>query len=423
MGRLSVHTLLTILAATAVGLGAGPAAAAGPGPSASTSIGRTQYTGDAYGSYAFVGSTVKVGKTAVVTLGGCGTLTPPVTNSNTVASVNGDPLVDTGLVNTTASATNQNGTQTALASADVHEVNVLQGTITADEVKSVAATSLDASGFHTSSDGSAVVNLSVNGQSFAGVPDPNTTIALPGLGKVVLNEQIGSIKNKSASFQVNMIHVYVTAPNDTTPPGTQIIVSHAASGLHSELGGTLDGDAYGTRITVGSVVQSGPSAFIALGCLGTGGVVKSNSLASIDLSPAVTTGTISDTVEGTVTTTTATAETTSTAQNVNLGDGAVTADVLKADAHSFTDGTTFTFSETGSTFVNLVINGQPFGGSPPPNTKIKLPGLGTLWLNRVIQTPNSIEVRMIELIVSQNNSLGIPVGSDIRVAVAEASAH
>jgi hypothetical protein len=111
---------------------------------------------------------------------------------------------------------------------------------------------------------------------------------------------------------------------------------------------------------------------------------------------------------GTVTTTTATAETTSTAQNVNVGDGAVTADVLKADAHSFTDGTTFTFSEAGPTFVNLVINGQLFGGSPPPNTKIKLPGLGTLWLNRVIQTPNSIEVRMIELIVSQNNSLGIP---------------
>jgi len=46
-----------------------------------------------------------------------------------------------------------------------------------------------------------------------------------------------------------------------------------------------------------------------------------------------------------------------------------------------------------------------------------------LWLRREIITSNSIEIRMIELIISVQNSLGIPVGTDIRIGVAEASAH
>ena len=107
-----------------------------------------------------------------------------------------------------------------------------------------------------------------------------------------------------------------------------------------------------------------------------------------------------------------------------MADGAVTVDLIKADAHSFTDGSTFTFGDGGSQFVNLSVNGHPeIGDDVGPNTKVTLVGLGTLWLRREIITSNSIEIRMIELIISVQNSLGIPVGTDIRIGVAEASAH
>lgn len=59
----------------------------------------------------------------------------------------------------------------------------------------------------------------------------------------------------------------------------------------------------------------------------------------------------------------------------------------------------------------------------PANTKLHISGVGTLWLHRVIQKPNSIEVRMIELVVKHANTLGLPIGSDIQVSVAHASAH
>jgi hypothetical protein len=41
----------------------------------------------------------------------------------------------------------------------------------------------------------------------------------------------------------------------------------------------------------------------------------------------------------------------------------------------------------------------------------------------VIQKPNQITVRMIEIIVNGANPFGLNLSTDIQVAVAEASAH
>jgi hypothetical protein len=417
------RTLLVLLATAAVAFAGAPLAGATNAPRQAL-VSRTQYTADAYGSYANVGTVIKAGKSAVVSLGTCGTLTPPISASNTVSAVSVPPYVTTGLVNTTASATNVSGTQTAKATSDVHSANVLSGLITASEVKAVSATSHDAQGFHVSSAGSLFVNLVVAGIPIVGLPAPNTRINLAGFGYVILNEQKSTFTSTSASLTVNMIHVFVTLPNPLVPVGTEIIVAHAASGLATSIGGTLDGFAYGTSAQLGGVFLSGKSAFINLGCLGTRGITKTNSIASISFPPEFTTGTVTDTAKGTVTSTTATGETTSTVEGANLVSALVTADVVKADAHSFTDGTTFTFADDGSSFLNLTVGGHPeINDEVGPNTRVFLAGLGTLWLKREITTPNSIEIRMIEIIVTLENNYGIPIGTNIRVAVAHASAH
>jgi hypothetical protein len=256
------------------------------------------------------------------------------------------------------------------------------------------------------------------------LPNPNTRIDLAGFGYVILNEQFSKIQSSSASFTVNMIHVFVTLPNPLVPVGTQVIVAHAKSGLLTGIAGTLDGQAYGSAAILAPVVLSGPSALVALGCLGTNGAVRENSVAGIDLTPEFTLGTITDTARGTVSSISASGETTSTALSVDVAIGTITVDLVAADAHSFTDGTSFTFTDDGSMFTNLSVAGHPeIGDDVGANTKVVIAGLGTLWLKREIVTPNSIEIRMIELIVTVGNTFGIPVGTDIRVAVAEASAH
>lgn len=400
-----------------------PAVQAAPAAS-QAGTGTLRYTGSAYGTFAFVGNTVLLGRSALVSLGSC-TNTAGVHKTDTVASVNGAPVISTGVVNTTADTSLSNGTQKSITSADVHQVNLLAGLITSDEVKSVSTTTHDANGFSVSAAGSSFVNLVIGTQVINGTPAPNTEIALAGIGRVVLNEQISRIRSDSASLTVNMIHVFVTVTNPIVPVGTEIIIAHAKSDLEPQTGpALLDGFAYGTSAKVGNVVLLGPSAKIVMPCLGTKGQVKTNSVASINAPPLFSTGTVTDTVQGTITATLASGETTSTVQAADLVSALVTADVVKADAHASSDGTTNTFSDAGSTFLNLSVNGHPeIDDAVAANTKVDIVGLGTLWLKREIQDSNSIEIRMIELIVKEANPFGIAVGTDIRVAVAEASVH
>jgi hypothetical protein len=268
------------------------------------------------------------------------------------------------------------------------------------------------------------VNLVVAGVPILVNPAPNTEIDLVGFGRVVLNEQITKVKTTSVSFTVNMIHVFVTQENVLgIPVGTEIIVSHAFSSLKSGIHGTLDGTAYGSKAFIGRLIISGPSALKNMPCLGTNGVPKSNSVAQVQVPLLFSVGEVVDTALGSVNGTSATGEMSSTVQAVEVATNLVTATVVQADAHASKTNGALSFSDTSS-FVGLVVAGFPnIHDDVAPNTRLSIAGLGTLWLHRVIQTANSIEIRMIELIVTQPNSFGIEVGTDIQVAVAEASVH
>src|SRR2546430_4635174 len=294
--RVTMKRFAAVILGLGLAFGFGPAArAATLSPEAATSSG-FQFVADAYGTQAKLGSVVVAGKTAVSTLGPCGTVEPPVHNENTVASTDASPLFTTGVINTTADGTTLiDGTLQAMATADVHDANVLVtqlgGVITADEVKAVSTTTHDATGFHTSAEGSTFVNLVVAGIPIIGNPAPNTQINLVGFGHVVLNEQITKLTPRLASLTVNMIHVVITQANILNIPiGTQIIVSHASSGLTSGVEGTLDGQAYGTKATVAHAVTSGPSASVRMSCLGTNGHLRTNSVAQVQVPPLLSVG-------------------------------------------------------------------------------------------------------------------------------------
>jgi len=410
--------------------GFGPAArTATPSLQPETSSG-FQFVADAYGTQATLGNVVVAGKTAVSSLGACGIVQPPVHDENTVLSADATPLFTTGVINTTADGTVLvDGTLQAMATADVHDASLLiaqlGGVITADEVKAVSTTTHDNSGFHTSAEGSTFVNLVVAGVPITVNPPPNTNISLPGFGHVVLNEQITRVRSTSASFTVNMIHVFITEANVLNIPiGTQILVSHASSGLTSGVQGTLDGQAYGTKATLARVITSGPSALVKMSCLGTNGALKTNSIAEVQDPPLFSVGEVVDTAQGTIDSTSAVGEMTSTVQAVDVATSLLTATTVKADAHASNIGGTLTFSDDGSMFVGLHVTGFPhIGDDVPPNTRLHIVGLGTLWLHRIIQTSNSIEIRMIELIVTEANGFGLSIGTDIQVSVAEASVH
>ena len=411
-----------VLVVAAVSMSATPSQATASHPaSATTASVHYGYQGDAYGTRVNVANTVTSGPSSLVTLG-C-TTTAGIHRGNTAASVSLPPLLTTGSVVTTADTfASPIRTKT---SATVQNLNLLSGIVTATEVRSVSSTTKSTAGFGTSAAGTSFTALQVARVHIAATVAPNTRINLPGIGHVVLNEQVRHIGATSASLTVNAVHLIVDQSNALgIPVGTNVIVAHATSALQGPVAGTLDGNAYGSSVKLGSVVTSGPSFLVILPCLGTNGVLRVNDGAGISVPGVLVTGTIHDTAQGTIGGSKASGETTSTVQKANLVSGLVRASVIKADAHASTDGTTFTFRGAGSSFGTLSVRGFPaIGANVPANTKLNIAGLGTLWLHRVIRTPNAIEVRMIELIVDQSNTLGLPIGSDIRVAVAHASAH
>jgi hypothetical protein len=379
-----------------------------------------EYSASAYGTYAFVGSTIVVGQTAPVTVGpGCGTAAINVSASGTVASVTASPTIKTGVINTSA----HNALNAATASSDVHNISLLNALITASEVKAVSTTFQDNTGFHSSASGSSLTNLKVGTTVFTAVPAANTTIQLAGFGHVVLNEQVVSGTASTKRLLVNMIHVYVTVANTLNiKVGTHIVVAQAFSGLTQVNGpASLDGTAFGTFVS-SATIKSSATAPASVGCLGN--ALITNTQVGITVPNVLSSGTIQDTAQGSVTASLSSAQTTSTVQSVNLLNGIITASTVRDQASaSTTNGTTFNFNQSGS-FVSLKVLGHPeitanFTGS----TTVTLSGIGTLYLHRVIQGTNSITVRMIEVVLASGNVLGLPTGTDIIVASSSASLH
>jgi hypothetical protein len=224
-----------------------------------------------------------------------------------------------------------------------------------------------------------------------------------------------------------MLHVYVTLPNLLgIPLGTEIVVASATSGINLIKGyGAVDGISYGTTI-MGSLLQSSATAKIYLPCGGTDGVVKSTSVAGINVPGVLNTGTITDTVTGDVRSFPVNKETTSTIQGANLLNGLIKVGLIQARADGSTsDNVHLNFSTSGQ-FVGLKIAGHSeINDRVPDNTTVSLLGLGTLYLRRVVPGADglSTEMRMLEVVINQRNLLGLPIGTDIIVGSAEASLH
>src|SRR5437773_5672894 len=105
--------------------------------------------------------------------------------------------------------TTESGAQSTASAASV---NILNGLITADEVVANVMSSVIQDGAVSNADGSTFTNLTVAGQSLSGdqAVAPNTNVSLPGVGYVVLNEQIPTGDGvMSSGLTVNMIHVFL----------------------------------------------------------------------------------------------------------------------------------------------------------------------------------------------------------------------
>ena len=197
---------------------------------------RTQPTavvgGQAYGASAnvTVGSVLraKIGQPALVTIPCLGTGGKILTNNVNATSVAG--LLSLGASTTTAFGGDQTSGQTtvrvARTTTTVAGVSLLGGLIGATAITSVAQETVTGSVRSRSTSGTSFADLKVLGLSLPVHVTPNTTINLPLLGKVVVNEQI--VPTSGGKTIVNGLHITVTTANLLgLPVGSEIVVGHA----------------------------------------------------------------------------------------------------------------------------------------------------------------------------------------------------
>ena len=158
-------------------------------------------------------------KTPSATLPSDGSLAQTQAGDVTVAS-----LVSAQDAFATASGATDDAQSDAVSSATLGTVNILNGLITADGVVAMASSTAD----NSNADGSSVGSLTVNGVQLDD-PAPNTRVNLPGVGYVVLNEQIAT----AGGITVNMIHVVLQqAVLGVVQTTGEIVVGSASSSVN-----------------------------------------------------------------------------------------------------------------------------------------------------------------------------------------------
>lgn len=157
-------------------------------------------------------------------IGNCtGTAGKTITNS--VTNLNLPGVLSLGTLVETAYGGPQGKSQEAQTSSKIENLSLLGGLITADVVTAEATETSSGAMGKGSTSGTSFGNLVV-----AGVPIPvdvpaNTSLPLPLLGTVVVNEQTVTPHGATA---VNALHITITTPNLLNlPVGAQIIVGHA----------------------------------------------------------------------------------------------------------------------------------------------------------------------------------------------------
>jgi hypothetical protein len=417
MIRRTVSLSLSLVVAMAIGIGFAFPAQAVP------TIG---YSPNAYATFVKgLGGTLTSGPTANTGL--CVSITPK-SNSNTVASLNVlNGLLTSGTATSMSTAKLQGGVPQSKGTDTIQSLTL--GTLLDADLITATATASGTQGNFSVSGTTQFVGLDILGIPQLPNPPPNTVVPLlPAVGlQIVLNQQTSTVAANLATITVNAIHITVSDQINVLGLGlgTQITIGHGTGAMRNLAGAPIGGRAYGTQVTLGTGglgVASGPTALVTIGCFGSNNQLVTNDVAGVNLPPFFVTGAVHSEGRAQVASPLSSADLLNETAGVDLLGGLVTADLVHAEAHGTTDGTTKTFSDTGSLFVNLVVNGQAVV-DPAANTRINinLPTISaTVWLHRVIQTASSIEVRMIDITVKAN-TLGIATGTTIRVAVASVS--
>jgi hypothetical protein len=347
-----------------------------------------------------------------------------VADTNSAATVFVKDLLNAGVVKTSAASTAVDGGYQVRSEAETTHISALGGLITADAIDTVSVARV-VNGVASTSVHTNLVNLKVAGTKIPLNVAPNTIIRIPNVATVALNYQLAFTKDNSAYTIGIGAYVSLLKARGQNAVGAELAISPTTSQLGPvsvpPSGHFLYAKAYGTKVTahVGTLVgiRSDETAPITMAAAGTGGTPQTSAIAGVHLDPAASVGAITDSVNGTNTSTAYDGQAGSRIGAVNLLNGLIKADVVGSFARvRGLAATNLPIVTGGSTLVNLTIGGKPIPINTSPNTRINLLNIAIVTINQQIRPNNrAIIVRALDIKLT-TAAYGFPAGAEIQVA-------
>jgi len=183
----------------------------------------------------------------------------------------------------------------------------------------------------------------------------------------------------------------------------------------------VSGQGYAAVVNLASGTQPFASATLPA----EGGMIAAD-LDAAAVASTLSASTLNSITTGMADSAVASAQTSAEAADVSILNGLITARQVLGVAASYVNQQAAGSGADGSTLLDLVVNGVPLAGTPPPNTRIDLAGVGYVVLNEQTPTGNGvttsgISVNMIHVVL-RNALTGLTTGEIIVGSATSAAA-
>jgi hypothetical protein len=223
-------------------------------------------------------------------------------------------------------------------------------------------------------------------------PEPNTKVAIPGFGYMVLN-RVGGVKTNTGIYSyAQAVVLHATVKNRYIPEGADVAVLKTRAEITKPATGMVIGDAYGTKAHAGELVVSGPTSYQAT-CQGTEGKTIRNAIGEREVPKVAYAGAASTTKNGYMSIDKSAVNFTSHIAGMKVGSLSIGAIESSASAWKTKDGKVGLNSS--SSIASVRVGDKVYNVPTEPNTTLDIPGIAKLTFNQVMRQSRYISVNAL----------------------------
>ncbi|HZX05099.1 choice-of-anchor P family protein [Kribbella sp.] len=232
-------------------------------------------------------------------------------------------------------------------------------------------------------------------------PKPNTKVAIPGLGYIVLN-RVGGVKTASGIYSyAQAVVIHATVKNQFIPQGVDVAVLKTRAEISKPATALVIGSAYGTKATADKLVVSDATS-LQTTCQGTEGKTVRVAVGELNIPKVAYVGGVYTTKNGAIGANKSYINFTSHVAGVKVGNLSIGAIESSASAWKTKDNKAGVSSS--STIASIKVGGKTYAVPTGENKTLNIPGIAKLTFNQVMRQKRYIEVNALVIDVYSLNT-------------------